>query len=202
MALVLLAVALALRPGWWLPGVARWLVAEDRVLAPADVIIVLSGERGERVETAVRLYRKGLAPRLLLTGGPVEWNVPAADIMAWQAESLGVPSQDIVLERRATSTYENAVYSLEILKERGWRSAIVVTSPYHLRRTRFIFERVFAEEGMRLSFYGAEDPWLAPESWWRQDRGLEAVGMEYLKLAAYYLRYGPLARLWAWTGQE
>ncbi|MBC7348297.1 MAG: YdcF family protein [Clostridia bacterium] len=155
-ALVLLAVVLTLRPGRWLPGAARWLAVGDTVLAPADVIIVLSGERGERVETAVELYRQGLAPRLLLTGGPVEWNVPAADIMAWQAKSLGVPEENMVLERRASSTYENAVYSLAILKERGWRSAIVVTSPYHLRRTRFIFERVSAEENIRLSFYGAE----------------------------------------------
>lgn len=50
-----------------------------------------------------------------------------------------------MLERRAASTYENSVHSLEILKERGWHSAIVVTSPYHLRRTLFILERVLRE---------------------------------------------------------
>ncbi|MBC7346985.1 MAG: YdcF family protein [Clostridia bacterium] len=78
----------------------------------------------------------------------MEWNVPTADIMARQAGSLGVPRQDVVLERRAASTYENAVHSLEILKERGWHSAIVVTSPYHLRRTRFILERVLRERAL------------------------------------------------------
>ncbi|MGB9783407.1 MAG: YdcF family protein [Moorellaceae bacterium] len=179
--------------GSWQDGlcsVARWLVVEDNALQPADVIIVLSGEQGERVETAVKLYKQGFAPRLLMTGGPVEWNVAAADIMAWQAESLGVPPQDIVLERRASSTYENAVYTLEILKQKGWRSAIVVTSPYHLRRTRFIFEKVFAGSNIRLSFYGAENPWLVPEEWWRQDRGIEVVGIEYFKLLWYWVRYG------------
>ncbi|MGB9858618.1 MAG: YdcF family protein, partial [Moorellaceae bacterium] len=141
-ALLALIAMVATMVGSWQDGlcsVARWLVVEDNALQPADVIIVLSGEQGERVETAVKLYKQGFAPRLLMTGGPVEWNVAAADIMAWQAESLGVPPQDIVLERRASSTYENAVYTLEILKQKGWRSAIVVTSPYHLRRTRFIF---------------------------------------------------------------
>lgn len=154
------------------------------------MIIVLSGEQGERVETGVRLYRQGFAPRLLMTGGLVEWNVSAADIMAWQAETLGVPPQDVVLERRATSTYENAIYSLEILREKGWRSAIVVTSPYHLRRTRFIFEKLFAGSNIRLSFHGTENPWLVPEKRWRQDRGMEVVGMEYFKLVWYFMRYG------------
>jgi len=190
--LVFLALAVALAASWevCLSSIAQWLAAGDKVLEPADVIIVLSGEQGERMETAVKLYKQGLAPRLLMTGGPVEWNVPAAEVMAWQAESLGVPPQDIVLERRASSTYENAVYTLEILKEKGWRSAIVVTSPYHLRRTRFIFEKVFAGSNIRLSFYGAENPWLVPEEWWRQDRGIEVVGMEYFKLVWYWVRYG------------
>lgn len=190
--LVFLALAVALAASWkvWLHWIAQWLAAGNEVLEPSDVIIVLSGEQGERVETAVKLYTQGFAPCLLMTGGPVEWNVAAAEIMAWQAESLGVPPQDIVLERKATSTYENALYTLKILKEKGWRSAIVVTSPYHLRRTRFIFEKVFAGSNIHLSFYGAENPWLVPEEWWRQDRGIEVVGMEYFKLVWYFIRYG------------
>ncbi|AKX93428.1 hypothetical protein MTHERMOG20_21430 [Moorella thermoacetica] len=79
------------------------------------MIIVLSGEQGERVATGVKLYREGLAPRLLMTGGPVKWNVAAADIMADQAKFLGVPEKDIVLEKWAISTYENSLYSLMAL---------------------------------------------------------------------------------------
>ncbi|MBE3573591.1 MAG: YdcF family protein [Moorella humiferrea] len=172
---------------FWLPFAARWLMVGDKDLQPADVIIVLSGEQGERVATGVKLYQEGLAPRLLMTGGPVEWNVAAADIMAEQAKFLGVPEKDIVLEKRATSTYENALYSLGILKKNCWHSAIVVTSPYHLRRTRLAFNNAFRGSGIRLSFYGAEDTWLDPTRWWLQDRGIEVVGLEYFKLAWYVI---------------
>ncbi|WP_235612920.1 YdcF family protein [Moorella sp. Hama-1] len=175
---------------FWLPFAARWLMVGDKDLHPVDVIIVLSGEQGERVATGVKLYQEGLAPRLLMTGGPVEWNVAAADIMAEQAKFLGVPEKDIVLEKRATSTYENALCSLNILKKNGWHSAIVVTSPYHLRRTRMTFNNVFRGSGIRLSFYGAEDPWLDPTRWWLQDRGIEVVGLEYFKLAWYVIHNG------------
>jgi uncharacterized SAM-binding protein YcdF (DUF218 family) len=125
-----------------------------------------------------------------MTGGPVEWNVAAADIMAEQAKFLGVPEKDIFLEKRATSTYENALCSLDILKRNGWHSAIVVTSPYHLRRTRLAFNDIFRGSGIRLSFYGAEDPWLDPNRWWLQDRGIEVVGLEYFKLAWYVIHNG------------
>ena len=175
---------------YWLPFAARLLMVGDKDLHPVDVIIVLSGEQGERVATGVKLYQEGLAPRLLMTGGPVEWNVAAADIMAEQAKFLGVPEKDIVLEKRATSTYENALCSLNILKKNGWHSAIVVTSPYHLRRTRMTFNNVFRGSGIRLSFYGAEDPWLDPTRWWLQDRGIEVVGLEYFKLAWYMIHNG------------
>ncbi|MGI6285968.1 YdcF family protein [Neomoorella humiferrea] len=175
---------------FWLPFVASWLMVGDKDLHPADVIIVLSGEQGERVATGVKLYQEGLAPRLLMTGGPVEWNVAAADIMAEQAKFLGVPEKDIVLEKRATSTYENALCSLNILKKNVWHSAIVVTSPYHLRRTRLAFNNAFRGSGIRLSFYGAEDPWLDPTRWWLQDRGIEVVGLEYFKLAWYVIHNG------------
>jgi len=97
---------------FWLPFVASWLMVGDKDLQPADVIIVLSGEQGERVATGVKLYQEGLAPRLLMTGGTVEWNVAAADIMAEQAKFLGVPEKDIILEKRAASTYENVLCSL------------------------------------------------------------------------------------------
>nr|WP_258359875.1 hypothetical protein [Moorella sulfitireducens] len=47
----------------------------------------------------------------------------------------------------------------------GWHQAIVVTSPYHLRRTRPAFNNVFRGSGIRLSFYGEEGPWLDPTRW-------------------------------------
>ncbi|MBE3572955.1 MAG: hypothetical protein IMW95_08380 [Moorella humiferrea] len=55
------------RPG---PGTA---VPSSSPGDPADVIIVLSGEQGERVATGVKLYHEYLAPRLLMTSGPVKW---------------------------------------------------------------------------------------------------------------------------------
>ncbi|WP_081364254.1 YdcF family protein [Neomoorella thermoacetica] len=75
-------------------------------------MFVLSGEQGGRVATGIKLYQEVLALRLLMTGGPVKWNVAAADIMADQAKFLGVPEKDIVLEKWAISTYENSLYSL------------------------------------------------------------------------------------------
>jgi uncharacterized SAM-binding protein YcdF (DUF218 family) len=114
----------------------------------ADVAIVLSGGRYtdgsltdsavDRTVAAVRLYHQGFVPRLLFTGGPC-CGESASALMATLAEELGVPRGAILLEEESTRTYDSAVYSAALLRRRGLRSAILVTSPLHLLRARLSF---------------------------------------------------------------
>ena len=67
----------------------------------------------------------------------------AAGSRVEDAESFGIPRDALLTENKATSTYENALYSKEIILENEIKSALVVTSNYHMRRTRLAFERVF-----------------------------------------------------------
>ena len=50
------------------------------------------------------------------------------------AVNLGVPDGAIILETQAASTYQNVVFTSRILEAHGWRSALLVTSPYNTRR--------------------------------------------------------------------
>ncbi len=50
------------------------------------------------------------------------------------AVANGIPDATIVLEKRATNTYENVRYSSDIVKRSGWRRVLLVSSPYHMRR--------------------------------------------------------------------
>lgn len=123
--------------------------ARAEPLERADIIIVLSGGRYldgslneaslRRTVTGVRLYRQGLAPALLFSGGPC-CGGSASALMARLATELGVPPSAILLEERSGRTYESAVETAALLRERGMRSAILVTSPLHMRRARLAFE--------------------------------------------------------------
>ncbi len=113
-----------------------------------DTVIVLgtpskldgtpSPEQRERVLEGVREYKAGIAPRIIMTGGPAHNHFVEAHTMAQLAASQGVPASDIFEEGQAQNTIQNIYYSAIILHQHGWSSAEVVSSSYHLGRTSLI----------------------------------------------------------------
>jgi uncharacterized SAM-binding protein YcdF (DUF218 family) len=105
----------------------------------SDVILCLGNEDIRTALRAAELYQQGLAPKVLFTGGIghlTPFQRPEAEMFAAAARSAGVPTSDILLETRSTSTGENIVLSYKLLHERGLeaRSILVVTKPYMERR--------------------------------------------------------------------
>jgi uncharacterized SAM-binding protein YcdF (DUF218 family) len=113
---------------------------------PADVILVLgaaeySGRPSPvlraRLDHALELYNRKLAPRILTTGGaggdPVftEGGVGRAYLI-----SQGVPSEAIVVETEGESTVHSTALAGEIMHRMGLRSAIVVSDGYHIYRVK------------------------------------------------------------------
>lgn len=139
-------------------ALAGWAVLA-RALAPTgntersrfDAIIVLGSPADAegnptptqlaRVVEAVHEYERGVAPRLILTGGASRHGFVEAKVMARTAEAMGVPASSIFEEPRALDTIHNACYSVEIMQQNGWRSAEVVSSASHLPRAGLIFSR-------------------------------------------------------------
>ncbi len=117
--------------------------------APADVLVVLgarvlpggqpSGALLARVEKAVELYQRGLAPRLVFSGGVGDYSPSEAQVMRALAVRLGVPPEACLLEEQSHSTAQNARFSAVLLRELGARRVVVVSDPYHLLRARQYF---------------------------------------------------------------
>jgi uncharacterized SAM-binding protein YcdF (DUF218 family)/glycosyltransferase involved in cell wall biosynthesis len=137
---------------------AVWWAAEPlRVQAPpavADAVVVFAGGVGEsgragggaqeRLKQAVDLYKAGYAPSLVLSSGYV-YSFKEAEQMRALAIDQGVPADRIVLELQATNTFENVSYVAAILRERQWRSLLLVSSPYHMRRATLTWQKVAPE---------------------------------------------------------
>jgi uncharacterized SAM-binding protein YcdF (DUF218 family) len=170
--------------------------AIDRSIAPTsntsltrfDAIIVLGtpadGDGNPepaqlaRVTEAVNEYKRGVAPRLILTGGAAHNQFVEARVMARSAQAQGIPESAIFLEPEAKDTIQNACYSERIMKAHGWRSAEVVASAAHLPRAGLIFNT------LPLEWSGHAAPPLSPESSAYQNT-LSAV--EVLKTARYLI---------------
>ena len=57
-------------------------------------------------------------------------------------------------EEASTSTRENAVFSLQMAQERGWSSVLVVTSPFHQRRSQLTFLKAAKDLGIQATSGG------------------------------------------------
>lgn len=91
-----------------------------------------------RVKEGVKLYQRGLVAKLIVTGGLGRIPPTEAEVMAKLAKSLGVREKDILLEKEATSTRENLLYSKKIGDQQGFNSYILVTDAFHLKRALLI----------------------------------------------------------------
>ncbi|MEK4326641.1 YdcF family protein [Paenibacillus sp. FSL R7-0312] len=156
-----------------------------------DVIIVLSGGGG-RVEQAVELFKEGIAPYMLLSA--VSENAGPSGDMHQTALALGIPEEAILTEDAAQSTYQNAQFTLPIMKQHGFKSAIVVSSDFHMRRVKFIFDHVYKKSGIELTYIGADSGYKA-KTWWSDRNSRETTFNEYTKMIGNAFGYnGPEAK--------
>jgi len=185
--LAILALPLYLFHGFILDKAAKYLYCKDE-LKPADVIVVLAGEETERVEYGVKLFKEGWArkDRMILSGGPAVWKYTFASLMEEHALHLGVPKKYILLEDRSTSTEEDARFTREILRQHGYTSLILVTSPYHSKRADKIFRKTMGNE-IRVISAPAEKSWFRFEDWWERKRDRKVVFMEFSKFLWFWI---------------
>jgi uncharacterized SAM-binding protein YcdF (DUF218 family) len=171
-------------------GIAATLVAPGFLLEgpreelePSDAIIVISGDEAmARFREGVRLYRAGWAPRLIFSGAARHEGESNAAMMRRMAVGEGVAPAAILTEPAGEDTLGNAVFSRALMETHGLRSAILVTSPYHLHRASLTFEGVFREAGIRVIGRPAPDGAWRKISWWTRPDTRELTMRELEKL--------------------
>jgi uncharacterized SAM-binding protein YcdF (DUF218 family) len=136
-----------------------------------------------RVTEAVHEYERGVAPHLIFTGAAVKNQFVEAQVMARTAEAQGIPAPAVVVEPDARDTIQNACYAVRLMKARGWESAEVVSSAWHLRRAGLIFSR------MPIAWRAHAAPPLEPGT-----HGNAAALLETLKTVRYLVWARPMER--------
>jgi len=171
-----------------LNNAARHLIVQD-ALKPSDIILVLGGDdNGERVDEAIYLYKKGYGKKLLMSSGPLAWQLTGAEWMKKQAVAGGVPAKFILLEDRSLSTIDNAKFSLPILEKEKVKTVILVTSPTHTRRSKKVFDRVFKPAGIQVFCRPAQRNSFKLDGWWKRHEDTQLVVWEYFSLVFYFMK--------------
>jgi uncharacterized SAM-binding protein YcdF (DUF218 family) len=179
---LLVAAILAVTLGLLGPGFI--LDAPQPAPEKSDAIVVISGdEQMARFAEGVNLYRQGLGDFLVFSGAAFDNGTSNADVMRSLAIARGVPQSAILEEPQGEDTWGNAIYTREVLEEHDLQSAILVTSPYHLRRAQVTFDAAYAGSGIQIMVHAAPDSQWRKLSWWQQAETRRLTFTELQKLA-------------------
>jgi uncharacterized SAM-binding protein YcdF (DUF218 family) len=176
------------------PSVTR--VLTDRWDGPAGDVLIVPGadQLGDgtlglgsywRALYAVRAWRTGNYKRIVFSGGRTGWSESPslAAEMGRFAISLGVPADAITLEERSLSTRENALFTAELV--RSWPgSMVLMTSDYHMLRSRLTFERA----GLAVRAAPVPDVGKRWNRWPSRWECIWTVAVELAKLGYYRTR--------------
>jgi uncharacterized SAM-binding protein YcdF (DUF218 family) len=164
-AAVAVAVASLVAIAYFSVRIARQSAREEA--RPSAVILVLGAAeyRGRpspvlqaRLDHALELYRRKLAPLIMTTGGAggdplfTEGGVGRSYLMAH-----GVPSEAIIVETEGESTVQSVALAGEIMRRMDLRSVIAVSDGYHIYRVKQMLE------ARGLKVYGSPRKGGAPE---------------------------------------
>jgi len=121
----------------------------ERNIRPCDCLIVLgarvwpdgrmSNALRYRCESALKAWKAGVAPNIIVTGGQGEDEPDAeASVMREYFIQNGVPETDVFAEDVSVNTIENLSNAREIMRQKGWTTAALVTNDYHVERALWI----------------------------------------------------------------
>ncbi|MDP2912765.1 MAG: YdcF family protein [Candidatus Omnitrophota bacterium] len=184
----------------WLPLPAKFLLVKDNI-QKADCIVVLVGDLYLRFKKTVDLYNDGYAKNIVYSVIP-EHGEYANDYFNFERRVRGlkeISEKELALrtfkyfgkdrggiyftDMTVTSTFEEAVAAKKIMLRNGYKSMILVTSAYHMRRALMLFRIVFRGTGIKIYNSTALNTLHDPPRWWLKEQEVKAIAEEYLSIA-------------------
>jgi uncharacterized SAM-binding protein YcdF (DUF218 family) len=188
-ATIVLVLVLAATAVWQL---GNWLSAPAGAPVKADIIVALGGDSGERVMLAARLYQSGYANRILLTGMEGGADATRMHYLNWRSQYLrdaGIPDSAILFDGQSANTYQEALNTSMLLTRMGWKGALVVSDPPHMRRLEKTFKPVFSKADLDLTLVATSAPGWDADRWWGDEKWAQFSLMEVIKLLHYAIKY-------------
>ncbi len=130
-----------------------WVASRQHYQGAADAVVVLGAAQYNgtpspvlqaRLDHAAELYFDGMVDLIVVTGGNQEGDVTTEAKAGYDylRVTAGVPDESLLLEVDGRSTYESLRATARFLERREVNTVILVTDPYHARRSQLIAEEV------------------------------------------------------------
>jgi uncharacterized SAM-binding protein YcdF (DUF218 family) len=163
-------------------------------LARPDAIISLGSHEWERLPVAARLAAEHPNALVILTNPavPTRFNCHDCAHRVDRLRNMGVAESRVsVLPILGAGTYGEARAAAAFARDSGLRRLVIVTSPYHTRRSLALFRHVLAEAGIEVGIAAANvEPPIQPSWWWLWPYDRAYVPYEWAAILFYAWEYG------------
>ena len=96
----------------------------------------------ERINHAIKLYQEGRVKALVLTGGYGKGaSFSESQVARTYCLERGIPAEALFLETKSQTTVENLTEAKKLLVAEGFRTALIVSDPWHLKRGVLVAQR-------------------------------------------------------------
>ena len=133
---------------WMISAVSVMIWGARDGARASDTIVVLGAAQyvgrpspvlRARLDHALELWERGMAPTLIFTGGMGNGDTTSeAAVSRVYALRHGVPDTAILMENEGRTTRESLAAVSEIMRARQMRTAILVSDPFHMLRLRIL----------------------------------------------------------------
>jgi len=163
---------------------------------PADIIVSLGGDNGNRVKKALELYENNLSAsqKIIITGVDDFDPTMKKYELDWRADYLikkGIQEKNIIFNSEANSTFKEMQYIKKYLLDHNMSRVIIVTNAPHSRRISFVVETIlhYNKSGIDYTIVGSDDAWWDNDTYYTDPTATAFVLNESVKISYYYLQY-------------
>lgn len=153
------------------------LVGGD-VIEKSDAIVCLEGDGYNRLDWTIKLFQKGLAKKIVVSGG---YNKPPFSIQvknfARRLIKMGIKARQIILEEKSQNTHEQAEQVIKLVKEKKWKRIILVASHFHQARAYLTFLKAMKNAKLKVYIFNAPARGLS----WFEKTSLGLTRLQLLK---------------------
>lgn len=154
---------------------------------PADLIVVLGGDAtGARALKGCQLLERGLAKQMWMSGVDSIYGKPESELAIEYIASRGCSQGNITaLKNTVDSTRDEAIVIGKMMRERGIKKYLLVTSNYHTKRSGKVFRETSPE--LEAVVVAADDNEFPVDIWWQNRRTRKTALYEWLKTISYWV---------------
>ena len=136
-----------------------------------DVIIILGSAPNKdksisavgksRVDFAIKLYKKNPNSKII-TSGAYSWllnkdpGYREAEIVKNYLIANSIDEDSIITEKKYRDTFGNALFTKPIIEKQGWKKIAIVSSKFHLKKTKYLFENIYGG-GYKISYHSPSE---------------------------------------------